>query len=426
MSKLVVFGRNVVSSPGRVNANVFIEIHQGRIYRMTHFGKDPDVTADVILPGFIDPHVHCRDWNQSAKETIRTACLAAMHGGVTQIHDMPNTMPPVMHEEEIQRRLRTADKSGTPVRYMLYAGLSSNRSQIREVVEAVGKYRQVAGLKLYAGKSVGGLAVPEPEKQLDVYRALAGLKYSGVLMVHCEKESHFSKEMWSVRNAETWCDIRPPAAELESVKDQLRFAVKSGFRGHLHFCHITLPESIELMKKAPKTLNVSCGVTPHHMLLNSEMMKKKSRGLYYKVNPPLRSRDAVFGLVRKVLTGNVAWIESDHAPHTLDEKLNAPFASGIPELDTFSNFVAALIRHFQLPWEEIVKITSLNAADTFGLGDRQVEAGNEANLTLLDMKPEIIERKNMLTKCGWSPYEDMTFPGRCKAIISGGELSRNG
>jgi len=423
MSKLVIFGKTVVMAPGKVHANVFIQIHRGRIYRLTHFGHDPDITADVVLPGFIDPHVHCRDRRQSGKETIKTASEAAVHGGVTQMHDMPNTDPPIMSEDGVLKRLETAEKSGIRVKYMVYAGLTSSRSQIREVAKAVEKYPQVAGLKLYAGESVGGLAVPEPKKQLDVYRALASLKYKGVLMVHCEKESEFLQKIWSVRNPATWCEIRPPKAETESVLDQIRFAVKAGFRGHLHICHITLPESILLLKKAPKTLRISCGVTPHHLLMNSDLMKKKSRGLYYKVNPPLRSREAVFGLVRQLLVGNVDWIETDHAPHTVNEKLNAPFASGMPELDTYSNFIAALNMHFQIPWDDIVSLTSLNAVKSFGLKRRGIESGDEANLTLLDMKSEIIKRGNMRTKCGWSPYEDMTFPGRCKATVVDGKVA---
>ena len=423
MSKLVIFGKNVVASATKVVANVFIEIHRGKICRLTHFGKDPDIVADVVLPGFIDPHVHCRDWKESRKETLKTAAQAALHGGVTQIHDMPNTDPPILTEDDIKKRLETFEKSRIPVRYMLYAGLTAQRSQIREVVRAEKKYMDVAGLKLYAGESVGELGVTDPEKQLGIYKDLADLKYTGVLMVHCEKESELLKKTWSVNNPETWCDIRPPNAEIESVRDQLNFAIKTGFRGHLHFCHITLPESLEMIKIAPKTLRVSAGVTPHHLLLGYESMKKKSRGLYYKVNPPLRMREKAAGLAAHLLAGRVECIETDHAPHLVREKLNAPYASGMPELDTFSNFVSLLNTQLRIPFGDIAKLTSLNAANIFGLGLRGIEHRNEADLTLIDMRPEVIKRGNMKTKCGWSPYEGMTFPGRCKAVVISGNIA---
>ncbi len=423
MSMLVVYGKTVIAAPGKVFSNAFIEIHNGKIYRITYFGKEPDIEADIVMPGFIDPHAHCRDWRQSRKETLKSAGEAAAHGGITQVHDMPNTAPPILGEDDVKRRLEDAEKSGMPVKYMLYAGLTSNRKQVREAASCVGSHEQVAGLKLYAGESVGGLGVTDPEKQLEVYRALAGIKYHGVLMVHCEKVSEFPNDVWSVNNPETWCDIRPPSAEIESVKDQLSFAIKAGFKGHLHFCHITMPESVDLIRMAPKTLRLTCGATPHHLLLSSEIMKRKSRGLYYKVNPPLRSEQAVLGLVRKLLIGSIDWIETDHAPHTINEKLNAPFMSGLPELDTYSNFIAALGRHFNVPWEDILKLTSLNAVKAFGLPKRDIAAGNAANMTLIDMNPETIQRKNLRTNCGWSPYEGMTFPGRCRATIIGGEIA---
>ncbi|MBN2330783.1 MAG: dihydroorotase family protein [Candidatus Aenigmarchaeota archaeon] len=421
MSMLVVYGKTVVAAPGKVFSNAFIEIHNGRIYRITYFGKEPDIEADIVMPGFIDPHAHCRDWKQSRKETLKSAGEAAVHGGITQVHDMPNTVPPIMGEDDVKRRLEAAERSRIPVRYMLYVGLSSGRSQVREAADCVLKYPQVAGLKLYAGESVGGLAVADPVKQLEVYRALASSKYHGVLLVHCEKVSEFSDGIWSVNNPQTWCDIRPPKAEIESVRDQLGFAVKAGFKGRLHFCHVTVPESVELIRAAPKTLRVSCGVTPHHLLLSSEIMKRKSRGLYYKVNPPLRTEQAVLGLVRKLLTGSIDWIETDHAPHTINEKLSAPFASGLPELDTFSNFIAALGRHYGVPWDDVLKLTSLNAVKAFGLPSREIKPGNAANMTLIDMNPETIEREDLKTNCGWSPYEGMTFPGRCRAVIIDGE-----
>jgi dihydroorotase len=423
MTKLRVFGKAVLVPPATMRANVFIEIDKGKVQRLTQFGKDPDITADVVMPGFIDPHVHCRDWRQSHKETISSACEAAAHGGVTQIHDMPNTDPPVLCSDDVERRLETARESPVPVKYMLYAGLTGDKRQVKDAVESVRKFRQVAGLKLYAGESFGSLGVTDIEKQREIYRMLARLRYAGVLMVHCERSSRIMEDRWSVNNPETWCDTRAPEAEVEAIRDQIAFASKAGFRGHIHICHVTLPESVKVIRNAPRSLKVSCGATPHNLMLTRESMKAKSRGLYLKVNPPLRSGKDVIGLTGHLVKGDVDWIETDHAPHTINEKLNHPFCSGMPELDTFSNFAAGLNRDFGLSWSEIAMLTSMKAEKVFRLKRRGTRPGNEATLTLLDLRPETIERKNLKTKCGWSPYEGMTFPGRCKATIVSGEIA---
>ncbi len=423
MTRIVLHGKSVVCGPGRIHTNAFVDVHDGKVYRLTNFcGRKPDITADVIMPGFIDPHVHCRDWGQSEKETFQTAGEAAVHGGVTRMHGMPNTSPPLLHHADIEKRIDDYAKSGSPVEYGLYCGLTSNPSQIREAVEAVKKYPEVMGLKLYAGESFGDLDVSSPEEQLLVYRALAKLGYTGVLMAHCEKVSMFSRKTWSVNHPETWCDIRPPEAETEAVRDQLNFAIKSGFRGRLHICHATLPETVNLVRGV-SSVKVSCGATPHHLLLSFESMMRKSRGLYYKVNPPLRTREKVQKLVKELFDGNIEWIETDHAPHRLGEKLNAPFLSGLPGLDNYSNFITALYEHFRIPLGDLAKLTSWNAARMFGVKGGEIKEGNPANLTLLDMNPETVERESLKTKCGWSPYEGMHFPGRTKATVINGKVA---
>ena len=423
MSRIVLFGKAVVSAPGKVNTNAFVEVHDGKVYKLTNFSGKPDISADVIMPGFIDPHVHCRDWNQREKETIRTACAAAAHGGVTRIHDMPNTDPPVLTQDDVVRRIEDAAKSSCPVEYGLYVGVTDGPGQIRQAAEAVSKYPQVMGLKMYAGESTGGMALSDPDDQLMVYKVLASAGYKGVLMVHCEKESLFKGESWSVNNPETWCALRPPESETESVREQIELAVKAGFKGHLHVCHATVPETAKIIAGSPSTLSVSCGLSPHHALLSSESMRNKSRGLYYKVNPPLRSAEDAMGMVKALISKRIDWIETDHAPHRLAEKLNHPYLSGVPGLDNYANFATLLNAEHGIPFADMVGITSFNAAAAFELGDRSIKAGNPANLTLIDMAPEKFDRRSVKSKCGWSPYEGMTFPGRCKATLVNGQVA---
>jgi dihydroorotase len=152
-------------------------------------------------------------------------------------------------------------------------------------------------------------------------------------------------------------------------------------------------------------------------------MRDKSMGLYLKVNPPLRKRVDMEGLMARLSAGKVDWIETDHAPHTVAEKVGAPYMSGMPELDTYSAFVTKLIGEFRFPFSDILKITSQNAAASFGLGKRVIEKGEPATMTLLDMRPETVQKRTLRTKCGWSPYEGMEFPGRCKATIVGGNIT---
>ena len=219
---------------------------------------------------FIDCHVHCRDFEQSHKETIDHALKVAKDSGVNAIFDMPNTVPAVTTRKEVIERFALAKKANSPVFYGLYIGLTSNPEQIREAVDL---YREffpkdsdaemgIVGLKMFAGKSVGDLTIADAEKQLEVYRQLVKNNFNGVLVVHCEKESEMNPELWDLSRPETHGEARPEGAELASVKDQIDFASQAGYasigsRGKLHIAHISVPQAVELVNSRRDSLNIS-------------------------------------------------------------------------------------------------------------------------------------------------------------------------
>ncbi len=109
----------------------------------------------------IDPHVHCRDWDQSYKATISSVMETARRNGVVAIVDMPNTQPPITTMELVARRLRTAEKEGCSEGYYLYVGATSDPQQLADAVDIIDSNPKVLGMKLYAGNSVGNLEVPD-------------------------------------------------------------------------------------------------------------------------------------------------------------------------------------------------------------------------------------------------------------------------
>ena len=144
---------------------------------------------------YIDAHVHCRDEEQSDKETIAHALEVAKRAGVDAIFDMPNTERPVTDRRRVDERLALADAAKSSVFYGLYVGLTPNPEQVRDAVRIHSEYfPRVVGLKMYAGKSAGDLEIIKKEEQDEVYRALSD--YRGVLAVHCEKESFMKPKIW--------------------------------------------------------------------------------------------------------------------------------------------------------------------------------------------------------------------------------------
>ena len=331
----------------------------------------------------IDPHVHLRDWGQSYKETIAHGLSVAERIGLSGVFDMPNTSPAINSRALLERRLADAEKVNSPVFYGVYAGLTSDPAQIREVVEA---YRDffpkensrvgVVGLKMFAGHSVGNLGIIEPQDQKIVYETLVDAGYDGVLPVHCEKESLLLPCLWDPANPRSHSFARSHLSEVGSVSDQIKLAEGCGFKGTLHIAHVSAPYSIKLIEaaRARGKIKITCGVTPHHCLLDYESIPNSEQGLLFKVNPPLRNSSASFRMFAFLREGKIDWIETDHAPHTLAEKtgkaLDAKgqpqYMSGFPGLPFYPHFLEVMRRCY-FPSEMIKDLTHNNICKTFGI-----------------------------------------------------------
>jgi len=290
----------------------------------------------------IDAHVHCRDCKQSSKETIEHALDVAKDSGLSAIFDMPNTDPTATTKKEIKKRLSLAKKANSPVFYGIHIGITSDKEQIKEAVETWKEYfPHVVGLKMFAGKSVGNLEIIKEEKQFEVYRELASLKYKGVLVVHCEKEAHINNKLWNPSKPSSHDDARPEKSEIESVKDQIRFASDANYEGRLHIAHVSVPESVDIICNSKNKLRISCGATPHHLLLDTSSIDNLRNGFLYKVNPPIRKPETRKKLLEYFLDCKIDILESDHAPHNYKEKFSSHL-SGIPNLASWPQFIKLL------------------------------------------------------------------------------------
>lgn len=328
----------------------------------------------------IDPHVHLRDWNQASKETLRHGLEIAYRAGLDGVFEMPNTDPPLTSRDAILRRIDAADTAvnslGIRIFHGLYAGLTAVPRQIEEAVRAWKElFPRVVGLKLFAGQSTGNMGISDADVQALVYRTLAALGYTGVLAVHCEKEALMKADAWDPAQPASHGRARPPAAEVASVDDQMRLAAAAAFRGTLHVCHISTPWAVDLLRnthagqpgiseQAAPGLRVTCGLTPHHALLDAALMEEED-GLLLKVTPPLRPKPLPALMLRRLRDGAVDWIETDHAPHSRRDKTEG-FASGIPGLPFYPRFVR-MLRESGMNEETLAGLTHGSMCRQFGI-----------------------------------------------------------
>ena len=325
----------------------------------------------------IDPHVHLRDWKQKDKESISHGLMVAKEAGIDRVFDMPNTNPPLIDRESILSRLslgtEEAEKIGSS--YSLYAGLTSDEEQIRAMVALHSElFPLVVGLKMFLSHSTGNMGIVDYEDQRMVIRTLSEANYKGVLAVHAEKESLNNMKLEDPDDYSSHSSARPRESEIESVRDIIRLVKEEKFPGHLHICHISTKDAVlEVMKAKEEGLSISMGATPHHALLTLDDARDGKRGL--KMNPPLRSEEDRAFIYESLKNGTIDNVESDHAPHTLEDKQKG--ASGIP---CFSGMLLLYhkLKEDGVDKERLLDLFGRNVIKTYGLKDEDVRLPDDS------------------------------------------------
>lgn len=358
----------------------------------------------IIFPGFIDVHVHMREPGWEAKEDFRTGSMAAVHGGVTTVFDMPNNKVPATSPKALRRKASLARRKSL-VDVFLFGGVEA-----RNIAYLPSMKGYVVGYKVYLAETTGGLILPASM----LGRALKKIGTTGrPASVHCEDQSVIDGARG--RAIAPHAEVRPPAAETEAVRTTL------ASRGltRVNLCHISTSGALRQIARAKARGGVACEATLHHLVFDE---RDGMRNPLLKTNPPLRSGADRARLVEGLRSGVVDFLVTDHAPHRLEEKGEG--AAGVPGLDNYANVVSSLIAEQGFTPSQVAGFTSSKQARFFGLADRgEIATGARADLTVLDLRSkERVKADGLYTKCGWSPYEGMTFPGRARWTLVGGRV----
>lgn len=303
-----------------------------------------EAIREIRKIGGVCPHVHCRATRageaQAEKATIATTLRIANAIGLAAICDMPNVLPePVISEEIFLERLTEAENlSGShKTRYYALLGLIDDHKQIQKAIEAYDRNPEIVGFKMFAANTssaAGNMGVITRKRQKIVWSALAEMGYTGPVMVHCEREDLLEPRKFDPDKPWTWALARPALGERISFRDQIELIKETSFAGRFHGCHVSCPLSVEeVLLAKQKGLKASCGITPHHLLYSAEeiMEMGKMKGSILKCNPAIGLEINRHGLMGFLKKGCIDLIETDHAPHTVSDKINN-HASGVMSL----------------------------------------------------------------------------------------------
>lgn len=342
-----------------------------------------DCKGGMISAGLIDVHVHLREPGFEHKETIETGAKAAVKGGFTTISCMPNTRPSIDSVETVKYILDKAREAGM-ARVIPYGAIT-----IRQLGKELTDFAGLKEAGIFA-LTDDGVGVQATGMMKTAMKAAAELGIS--IVAHCEDEDLLIPGAAlhdGVVAARHGLPGIPSESESIHVGRDILLAEQTGV--HYHVCHISAKESVRLVRDGKRAgVNVTCEVTPHHLLLCDEDIPD-NLDTNWKMNPPLRSREDRAALIAGLKDGTIDMIATDHAPHTAEEKANginrAPF--GIVGLETaFPLLYTHLVQTGELTLKTLVELLTIKPANAFGLPYGRLEVGAPADLTVIDLETE--------------------------------------
>ncbi len=387
--------------------------------------KKIDASGKWLLPGVIDDQVHFREPGLTHKGDIYSESRAAVAGGVTTFMDMPNTIPQTITIEALEWKYRRASEVSVANYSFFFGGTNDNAGLIKLLSRS-----RTPGIKLFLGSSTGNMLV-DNEAAL---RRIFG-ETDLLIAVHAEKEDIIR------RNKERYVSkygseldlsfhplIRSEEACYASSSEAVALATELGAR--LHLLHLSTGKELGLLDGGDlPDRKITGEVCVHHLWFCED--DYRLLGSRIKWNPAIKSksdRDAL----RKALNDNtIAIVATDHAPHLLSEKEGSCLtaASGGPLVQHALLAMLTMAKEGIFTKEKVVEKMAHHPAELFRIDRRGfIREGYFADLVLIDpTQPTAVTKENLWYKCGWSPFEGVTFPFSVwKTFVNGQEIYSEG
>lgn len=338
-----------------------------------------DLEGLYIFPGFVDVHVHLREPGFSYKETILTGTSAAAHGGYTAVCAMPNIKPVPSTLSGLQAELDIIKRDAVINVYPIGA-ITQNQSGRGELsdIEEIAPH-------VVAFSDDGKGIQDEDLMQTAMKRISAAGKF---ITAHCEVESELKSgaciNEGKYSRLHGYTGINNASEYLEVMRD-IRLASETG--AHLHVCHVSTKESVELIREAKSNgVNITAETAPHYLIFTDDDLEDDGK---WKMNPPIRSLDDRNELIKGIKDGTIDCIITDHAPHSKEEKSKGlkNSAFGVVGLETcFPAMYHNLVLNGVITLERLLEMMCVNPRKIFGFpGAEYIEDNCDADFVIMDL-----------------------------------------
>ncbi|MDY4295396.1 MULTISPECIES: dihydroorotase [unclassified Xanthomonas] len=382
-----------------------------------------DAAGRWLLPGMIDDQVHFREPGLTHKGDIATESAAAVAGGLTSFMDMPNTNPPTLDAAALQAKYDAAHGRAWG-NYGFYLGASNDNLAAIQTLDP----KTAPGIKVFMGASTGNMLVDNPQTLDAIFRDAPT-----PIITHCEDTptidatlAAFKEKYGEALTPDMHPDIRSREACLKSSQLAVSLAKKHGTR--LHVLHISTADELALFTPGPIQGKRITAETCIHFL-RFDRADYATLGNLIKCNPAIKDASDREALIRAIAEDVIDVLATDHAPHTWEEK-SKPYAqapSGLPLVQYALVAALELVHEGRLSVAQVVHKFAHAPALLFDVHERGfLREGYHADLVLIDDTAFTVRREDVLSKCGWSPFEGRSFRSRIAATWVNGVLAWDG
>lgn len=433
---LLIKNGTVVTADSKSSADIYAKDET-----ITRIGTNLEVPPDtrvidakdkLVMPGFIDPHVHVYlpFMSTFAKDTHETASIAALVGGTTTFIEMccPSRMDDPL---EGYRLWKSKAEGNTACDYTFHMSVTKfeadTASKLEEIVrDGISSFKVFLAYKNFFGIEDG-----------ELYDTLTLAKRLGVIVTaHCENAELVSRLQQKLiaegKTGPEWHEpSRPESVEAEGTARFGTFLEDTGSAGYVvHLsCQPALEAAVAAKKRGVRILVES--VLPHFLLDRSYAERRGVEGMKHVMSPPLRDVRNRKVLWDALAAGMIDTVGTDHCPFDTDQKLMGKDAftqipNGIPGIEERVNLLYTYgVCANVIDIHRLVEVASTKAAKIFGLFPRKgtIAVGSDADLVVYDTAYKgTVSAKTQHTNNDYNGFEGMTILGRPSVVTVRGKV----
>ena len=421
MTTLLLRNGRVIDPARKFDAVADVLIRDGKIAEIGSVSASSDEVIDctrkIVCPGLIDLHVAIRDPGYEEDETTATATAAALAGGFTSIAALPDTRPVVDNRAAAEYVILQAARAGNCRVYPLGAVTRDHGGQ------------ELADLgQLADGGAVAFTDAKRPIQSAEIMRR--ALEYARMfqrpIFTHPQDATLSAGGVMHEGYYSTLLGLRGIPAAAEDIMVSRDISLAELTRGRVHLMCVSTHNAIERIRRAKQQkIAVTADVAVYHLMLSDDCLQ--SYDASFKVDPPLRDRDHITGLIAGLQDGTIDAISSDHQPCAAEKKDReldqVPF--GIVGLETLLPLcIETLIEPAHLTWPQLIALLTTGPARVLGWSDRgTLSLGVDADVTVLD--PDVrwtIDPAAFQSKSRNTPFGGRHVRGRAETVLIGGEV----